>query len=296
MIEKLQDLGTKTADLVGVFEHGSPEWHAARSGVGGSDVGAILGLNPYESAFTRWAKKTGKIPDEIPDNMAMRLGREFEAPILKIFAEMHSHLQVFDDCGSWVSKERPFCTANPDGMFRDADGTIGIIEIKTARYPWENGVPAHYRAQVMHYMYVMGVQKAYVVGVVGWDFVVHVIERDDFEIAANLARIDQWWNCVKTQTQPDWDGSANTFETVRRMNPELDRDEEIEINPDLGVELVNTANDIEAMTQELNKLKSVVVSHMGTARTAFIEINNERFVVAMRQNNKSGIPHLVVKR
>jgi putative phage-type endonuclease len=296
MIKKLENFTTTTAELVGVFEHDSDEWHAARSGVGGSDVGAILGLNPWESAFTRWAKKTGKIDDSVPDNMAMRLGREFEAPILKIFAETHPHLEVFDECGSWRSTDRPFCTANPDGMFRDVDGTAGIIEIKTSRTSWDNGVPAHYRAQVLHYMYVMGVQKAYVVGVVGWDFVVHVIERDQFELEANLARIDQWWDCVQTGTQPDWDGSANTYDTVRKMNPDLDRDEEIELGVELGVALVNAANDVEKAQETLNELKSVALSQMGTARTAFIELQDARYVVAMRQNNKSGIPHLVVKR
>lgn len=296
MIEKLTDYITPASSLVGVFDHGSPEWHSARSGVGGSDVGAILGLNQWESAFTRWAKKTGKISDEIPDNLAMRFGREFEAPILKMFAENHPELEVFNECGSWRSTERPFCTANPDGMFRDVDGSMGIIEVKTARYGWENGLPDNYRAQVLHYMYVMGVQKAYVVAVAGWDWVEYVIERDDFELSSNLAKIDMFWECVKNNVQPDWDGSANTLETVRRMNPILDREEEMELGADLGVALVNAANDLEKATATLNELKTITTAQLGTARTGFIEINGEKFVVAMRQNNKSGIPHLIVKR
>jgi putative phage-type endonuclease len=296
MIQPLTGFTTTRAELVGVFEHGSPEWHSARSGVGGSDVGAILGLNPWESAFTRWAKKTGKIADEIPDSLPMRLGREFEAPILKMFAENHPELEVFNDCGSWRSTDRPFCTANPDGMFRDAEDNAGIIEVKTARYGWENGLPANYRAQVLHYMYVMGVSKAYVVAVAGWDWVEYVIERDNFELSANLAVIDEFWKCVTDDVQPAWDGAISTLETVRKMNPDLDRDEEVELGADLGVALVNAANDLETATAKLNELKAITTAEMGTARTGFIEINNERFVVAMRQNNKSGIPHLVVKR
>lgn len=296
MYKKLEGFVSDSATLVGVFEHGSSDWHGARSGVGGSDVGAILGLNPWESAFTRWAKKTGKISDQVADNMAMRLGREFEPAILKMFAENHPELEVFDECGSWVSVQRPYATANPDGMFRDAEGNWGVVEVKTSRSSWDNGVPPHYRAQVLHYLYVMGVRKAYVVGVVGWDFVVHVIELDEFELQANLARVDAWWDCVQKDKQPDWDGSANTFETVRRLNPDLDRDEETELGAELGVALVNAANDLDKATTVLNELKSVTVSQMGSARTAFIELNGERHVVATRQNNKSGIPHLIVKR
>ena len=296
MYKKLESFESSKAELVGVFEHDSPEWHGARSGIGGSDVGAILGLNPWESAFTRWAKKTGKISDQVVDNTAMRLGREFEPAILKMFSENHPELEVFGDCGSWKSLERPWATANPDGMFRDADGNWGVVEVKTSRSSWDNGVPPHYRAQVLHYLYVMGLRKAYVVGVVGWDFVEHVIELDDFEIQANLQKIADFWDCVQQDKQPDWDGSANTFETVRRLNPTLDRDEETELGAELGVALVNAANELEKATATLNELKSVTASQMGTARTAFIELNGERFTVATRQNNKSGIPHLIVKR
>lgn len=296
MVAKLSGFVSDTAELVGVFEHDSPEWHAARSGVGGSDVGAILGLNPWESAFTRWAKKTGKISDEIHDNTAMRLGREFEPAILKMFAEDHPELEVFGDCGSWRSKERVFCTANPDGMFRDGNGEWGIIEVKTARQGWADGVPPNYRAQVLHYLYVMGLKRAYIVAVAGWDLVEFVIERNDFELSANLSVVDAWWRCVETQSAPAWDGAADTVDTVRKLNPVLDPGEEVELGAQLGVDLVNAANDADEAQKKLNVVKAEVLSQMGTARTAFIEFQDTRYVVAIRQNNKSGIPHLVVKK
>jgi putative phage-type endonuclease len=296
MVTALKGFETTSANLVGLFEHDSPEWHSARSGVGGSDVGAILGLNPWESAYTRWAKKTGAISDEVRDNTAMRLGREFEPAILKMFAENHPELSVFDDCGSWRSAERPFCTANPDGLFQDENGVWGVIEVKTARFGWDNGLPANYRAQVMHYLYVMGLKKAFVVAVAGWDLVEYVIELDEFELESNLAKVDRWWQCVKTNTQPDWDGSSSTLETVRRINHFLDHEEEIELGVELGVALVNAANDADKAQTALNELKSITASQMGTAKTAFINFQNERYVIATRQNNKSGIPHLVVKK
>ena len=40
------------AKLLGVFESGTSEWHEARAdGIGGSEVGTILGLNPWESPY-----------------------------------------------------------------------------------------------------------------------------------------------------------------------------------------------------------------------------------------------------
>ena len=59
-IEPLEQI--EVAQHLGTFESNSPEWHALRSqGVGGSLVGTIAGLNKWESAYTAWAKYTGKI-------------------------------------------------------------------------------------------------------------------------------------------------------------------------------------------------------------------------------------------
>lgn len=54
------------------------EWLKYRKqGIGGSDAGAICGLNPYRSAMQVYQDKTSdKIEDN--DNEAMRQGRELE--------------------------------------------------------------------------------------------------------------------------------------------------------------------------------------------------------------------------
>lgn len=37
------------------------EWRKLRSGyIGGSDAAAVVGLNPYASAYSLWAEKTGR--------------------------------------------------------------------------------------------------------------------------------------------------------------------------------------------------------------------------------------------
>jgi hypothetical protein len=86
------------AKLLGVFENGSPEWHEARlSGIGGSEIGTIMGLNPWESAFTLWHKRAGLIETEQLTSMAVRLGNKLETPVLEIFAEEHPELRGLHD-------------------------------------------------------------------------------------------------------------------------------------------------------------------------------------------------------
>lgn len=63
------------------------EWLAERrKSLGGSDMGAVLGLNKYRSPYAVWAEKTGLI-GEAPDNEAMRQGRDLEEYVACRFEE-----------------------------------------------------------------------------------------------------------------------------------------------------------------------------------------------------------------
>jgi len=156
---ELVELGN--AKLLGNFANGSEDWHRLRNEegvIGGSDIGAIAGLSPWESPITKWAKKTGQISDELKPSMSMRLGTALEAPILEIFAEEHPELEIYTT-GTWAHKKYDWQRANPDGLYKKEDGTWGIIEVKFSRDYWSE-VPQHYRAQVLWYMNVFGIQEA----------------------------------------------------------------------------------------------------------------------------------------
>ena len=63
------------------------EWLQYRKqGIGGSDAGAVCGLNPYRTAMQVYQDKISKETEEI-DNEAMRQGREFEDYVARRFTE-----------------------------------------------------------------------------------------------------------------------------------------------------------------------------------------------------------------
>ena len=63
------------------------EWPQARkSGIGGSDAGAICGLNPYTSPLVVYQDKASEAVEE-KDNEAMRQGRDLEDYVAKRFME-----------------------------------------------------------------------------------------------------------------------------------------------------------------------------------------------------------------
>lgn len=57
-----------------------------RNSLGGSDMGAVLGLNRWRSPYTVWADKMGLLPDQ-EDSEAMRIGRDLEPYVLRRFCE-----------------------------------------------------------------------------------------------------------------------------------------------------------------------------------------------------------------
>ena len=63
------------------------EWLRIRKGyIGGSDAGAIVGLNPYSSQFSVWAEKTGRIP-EFEGNVRTAVGTALEDFVARMFMD-----------------------------------------------------------------------------------------------------------------------------------------------------------------------------------------------------------------
>ena len=108
---------TNGAKLLGNFPSGSAAWHELRAdGIGGSEIGTILGLNPWESPFYLHASKTGKIPPKVLDSFAVKLGNILEPVILnQIIPDQHPdwHLETV---GTYQHPTLPFLHANPAAL------------------------------------------------------------------------------------------------------------------------------------------------------------------------------------
>jgi len=283
-----------SATHLGTFDSGSPEWHQLRSkGIGGSQVGTIAGLNKWESCYTAWAKFTGKIDSEIPDSPAMEWGRRLESVVLEKFKDEHPELDVIDEVGTWQNQERPYQIANPDGIAMDEFGNLSVIEIKTARFPddWDNGVPLYYLTQVQWYLSCLDIQRAYVAVLIGGsDYREFEIEADYFQQRADIALVEQFLAAVENDKAPDWDGSQSTYETVRRIHPDI-QDDEVELG-ELGSKALEALEKENAAKSEALALKSQVLDKMGFAKRGLV--NGQH--VFSRQSRGTGVPFLVTKK
>ena len=136
-----------------------------RTGIGGSDAGAIMGMNKYASPLTVYMQKKGI--DTFKGNNATKWGHILEDPIRKMTEkELGITIETVD--GMFTSVENPFMNANLDGICHaenqvTIDGVtvqgIGGHEIKTSGNGEGFGdgeIPDSYWAQCQHYMAVMG--------------------------------------------------------------------------------------------------------------------------------------------
>lgn len=192
------------------------EWLANRTkGIGGSDAGAILGLNKYKSPYTLWCEKTGRIHREI-DNEQMREGRDLEEYVARRFTEQTGK-KVHKSGYSFQSVKHPCMLANVDRL---VVGENAGLECKTTnaltRTKYDKGdIPASYYAQCVHYLAVTGLDKWYIaILVMGKGFYVYEINRDENEIQSLIESEEQFWQLVETDTPPEVDGTDSTTDSL----------------------------------------------------------------------------------
>lgn len=197
------------------------QWLALRrSYIGGSDAAAVVGLNPYISAYSLWCEKKGITPD-FAGNLATAVGEYLEEFIAKRFEE---------ETGKKVRRNN-FCIFNEDYPWAMADidrelvGEDAGLECKSTSAlnlkQYKGGsFPAKFYVQCVHYLAVTGKQRWYLAVLIGnSDFKVFTIERRDVleDIDALMAAEKDFSVVMQGDTPPAVDGSGATESALRQQ-------------------------------------------------------------------------------
>lgn len=204
-------------EKISIREMDQKEWLQLRkTGIGGSDAGAVCGLNPYSSAMKVFRDKTGGAV-EGQDSEAVRIGHDLEQYVAKRFMEA-TGLRVRRSNYMYRSKEHPFMIADVDRLVIGEDAGL---ECKTASAynvdKWADGnIPLHYMMQCYHYMAVTGKRVWYIAAVIlGREFVCRRLEWDDAIISNLIDMEEKFWNGhVLTGKIPPPDGSRACDEVI----------------------------------------------------------------------------------
>lgn len=140
-------------------------------GIGGSEISAVIGCNPYMDNVTLWEIKTGRRkPADISDKPFVQYGNQAEMHLRGLFRLDFPKLRVdFVENNCWTNPKYPWAQASLDGWLTDQAGRIGVLEIKTSeivqaihRQRWNNQIPMNYYCQVLFYMAVIEADFSYV--------------------------------------------------------------------------------------------------------------------------------------
>ncbi|WP_285824136.1 YqaJ viral recombinase family nuclease [Schaedlerella arabinosiphila] len=275
--------------LVSTLNLDKKEWLKYRKkGIGGSDAGAVCGLNPYRTAMQVYNDKISDAIEEI-DNEAMRQGREFEDYVARRFTEATGK-KVRRANAMFYHESYPFMLADVDRM---VVGENAGLECKTASpfmaEHWKDGkIPLSYQIQCYHYMSVCDADAWYIaVLIYGREFKYCRLERDE-EMLSDLVRIEQdfWENHVQKRILPEPDGSkladsviADYFKrSMAGSIPLKGFDEKLKRREELK-------GDIERMEKEKKKIEQELKIYMGEAERA----ENESYRVSWKSVSSSRI-------
>lgn len=175
--EKLHEYNLQTHPGIYTIEYTSDEeWLNLRQrGIGGSDIGGLMGISKYSSPLKVYKAKTE--PVEQVDSVYTRKGHDLEPIIRDVYVKpylqekgytvLHPDVMFVNDSCPWlIANLDAIAVSNELSSYRSNI----VIEIKWVSEYGENrwgadeykGVPPEYYAQVQHYMCVTGAQKAIV--------------------------------------------------------------------------------------------------------------------------------------
>ncbi len=261
-------------------EEDEKEWLRNRTrGIGGSDVGAICGVNKWSSARLIYLKKTGQYQDsedEFSDAALERMhfGHMLE-PIVADEYTRRTGNKVVVSPATLTHKEYPWAIANVDRLIVNDEGIpYGILECKTAGEfmddAWSEGdIPISYLYQLNWYLWVTGLKYGVIACLVGGNKFYHyeVWRNDQLLLEDIVPTVDKFWNYhVKELVEPDLTGTDADTEYVANENAEVIKGSEITMDDDVLNELASVVKECKAQIKELkatekeaaNRLKDVL--------------------------------------
>jgi putative phage-type endonuclease len=243
--------------------------------IGGSDIGAILGLSKFRSPLEVWLEKTGK---EIKrcDALPLRFGSFAEEFVAQEYSKA-CNLELLHDQSIYIHPEHSYMSAHID-RFILGDGKnlppTKILECKTAnpfsQNEWGDAgsdqVPMSYLAQCIWYMAITGIEKTDLAVLFGnSDFRIYHIERDAELEKLVLEKAEHFWeNHVVKNIAPPIQSEADCHTLFAKSISEktaVTDQKTYELTKRLHV----LNDEIVIKESEISQIKQILMSQLGQA-------------------------------
>lgn len=262
-----------------------------KSGIGGSDIAAIVGLSPYKTAYDVWQSKVGNVADEAGE--AAYWGNVLEPIVAAEFAKRTG--KAVTHCNLTLRHtEHEFMIGSGDYL---VDGENAGVECKTAsvylkdRWGDEDGsdeVPAYYLVQGQWYCAIFGWDRVYFpVLIGGQQFRWFKVERDDAIIDSLIEAGRKFWELVKAHKPPD----PQNLEDIRKMY-QRHADGVICMGSEIEVQLWRDYQEakqrIAMAKDDIERIELAIKATMADAESMKAEVDGEAVTLFTFRNNKDG--------
>ena len=242
--------------------------------IGGSDIGALLGLSKFKSPLEVWMEKTGKEIKKL-DSMPLRFGSFAEGFVASEYSRA-TGFELMHDESIYLHPEHSFMSAHIDRFVLDggASAPSRILECKTAN-PFSSSdwgeagsdqVPMSYLCQCIWYMAITGIDKTDLAVLFGnSDFRIYEIARDPVLEALVIAKASAFWNeHVLKDIPPPVQSEADCQTLFSKGDPAKSIEagqETIELTKRLR--LLNS--EIDVREEEISSIKQTIMQSMEDA-------------------------------
>ncbi|MFF5668874.1 YqaJ viral recombinase family protein [Streptomyces hygroscopicus] len=264
-------------------EHRAQWEEVRRSGIGGSEVAKILGLNKYQGPRHVYEEKHGRpIPMDAQLSEYAEVGQEIEDFIAYMFTK-RTGIPAVPTPGTLANIDRPWMRSNVDRYALDPEtgAVVAPVELKNrSAYQlddWEDGVPDAPALQVHWNMAVGGWSYGWAVALVGGNTLrYHRIERDEELIKTLIDVCGTWFQKhVVEGYPPPADGLEATKELLGRLWRVTPTDV-VEVSRAKAEKLRKRRAALIAQIEELDEQKTAVENEMrlicgGKASVAEVE-------------------------
>lgn len=196
--------------------------------LGGTDISAILGFNPFKTAFQCYEEKSGVPQPDREESDILIFGHLLEPVIIKEWLRRNPDWELVDTNAFIVDSEYDFLCYNIDCRIRNVNtGEMAIVEGKTvatgAYKHWRLGVPETYYTQGQGYLGGTGYQRLFFAMLImdSREFVQLEIHRDDVYIDFIRKEAVKFWDenvCAGVAPEKvayDWSVTHNSDEEVK---------------------------------------------------------------------------------
>jgi len=238
--------------------------------VAGTDIGAILGINPWKNQFAVWLEKISETKIEHDENEAMRWGTRLEPIVAQAYTDFTGNAL---EKGQFIFKDIDGLPIGGTPDYLSTSDIPTVIEIKTAGRAtgWGDAgtdqIPMQYLSQVQWYAGLLKMPMAHVAVLIGGnDFRVYNVAFDAELWANMIAAARKFWQHVTSKTPPTIDGSQECRVYLSQKYPEggagLIREPEESLLYDVE-QHISFSNHIKLLEEKKELLSNRILSALG---------------------------------